>query len=136
MNNITIIGNIGQQPELRHSSSGVAVIDFSVGVTRKVKDIKETTWFDVVAFSDLAEHMGKSFYKGNRVIIEGRFERKEWTTKDGKKAYKMQIIAEDGGLSCRWNNVFVDSNDVTKQIETNLFKNVPSVETFPNNDWF
>lgn len=122
MNQITIIGNIGQQPELRVSPSGVAVIDFSVGVTRKVKDVKETEWFDVVAFTDLADHFAHSFGKGNRVIITGRMQRKEWEGKDGKKGYKMQIIADDGGLSCRWNNTMVENFTAVKEVLASAFQ--------------
>jgi len=122
MNSITIIGNIGQQPELRVSPKGVSVIDFSVGVTRKVKDVKETEWFDVVAFTDLAEHFAHSFGKGNRVIITGRMQRKEWEGKDGKKGYKMQIIADDGGLSCRFNNTLVENFTAVKEVLASAFK--------------
>jgi single-strand DNA-binding protein len=116
-NQITITGNVGQQPELRYTNNGLATIEVSVGVTRKTQNDKKTTWFDVVAFDKLAENFAASFQKGNRVIIVGRMEKKEWETKDGKKGSKFQLIADDGGLSVRWDVALLDrSEQVVAQI--------------------
>lgn len=125
-NQITIIGNVGQQPELRYTNTGLATIEVSVGVTRKTQNDKKTTWFDVVAFDTLAEHFAASFQKGNRVIVVGRMEKKEWETKDGKKASKFQLIADDGGLSVRWDNALVDRTEETLARVGKVFNKVPS----------
>ncbi len=109
MNTIIIIGNIKEDPVLRLSPLGVAQTEFSVGEVHQVKREKLTTWFDVIAFKDLAEHFQCSFHKGNRVIITGRMEKKEYSTKDGKKSYKYHLVANDGGLSALLTNIMVDN---------------------------
>ena len=102
MNNITIIGRIGRDPELRFTTSQMAVANFSVATTRKKGDEEETTWFDCVSFGEQAENYVSSFVKGSRVIVVGRIEIKEYTKKDGTEAKKTQIIIDEAGLSARW----------------------------------
>lgn len=112
MNSITITGRVGRDPELRFASSGNAIANFSVAVTRKSKDKdEETTWFDCVAFGEQAEHYCASFPKGSRVIVIGRFEIKDYTTKDGEARKKHQIIIDEAGLSARWKNLLVDTDN-------------------------
>jgi single-strand DNA-binding protein len=102
MNHIYIVGRIGRDPELRFASSGNAVANFSVAVTRKPNGQEETTWFDCVAFGEQAENYCNEFPKGSRVIVIGRIEIKEYTSKDGVEKKKTQIIVDEAGLSSRW----------------------------------
>jgi single-strand DNA-binding protein len=102
MNQIYITGRLGRDPELRFSTSGMAVAEFSVAVTRKVKDEDETTWFDCVSFGEQAENYCEDFIKGSRIIVIGRIEVKEYTGKDGTLKKKTQIVVDEAGVSSRW----------------------------------
>lgn len=102
MNHIYIVGRIGRDPELRFASSGNAVANFSVAVTRKPNGQEETTWFDCVAFGEQAENYCNEFAKGSRVIVIGRIEIKEYTGKDGVEKKKTQIVVDEAGVSSRW----------------------------------
>ena len=103
MNNIHIVGNIGQEPELRFSQAGKAVLSFSVGTTmlKGADKEKETTWHDCVAFGPEAENIAASCPKGTRVIVIGRLEKTSYE-KDGKKNYRVQIIANEVGVSVKY----------------------------------
>lgn len=103
MNNITIVGRLGRDPELRYAGSGTALAEFSLAVTRKPKDKEEeTVWFDCVAFGEAAENYCDAFKKGMRVIVIGRVEIKDYTGKDGVAKKKTQIVVDEAGASSRW----------------------------------
>lgn len=103
MNHIYIAGRLGRDPELRFATSGTAVAEFSVAVTRRPKDKEEeTVWFECVAFGEQAENYCAAFTKGSRVIVIGRIEIKEYTSKDGVEKKKTQIVVDEAGLSSRW----------------------------------
>lgn len=112
MNSITIVGRIGRDPELRFATTGTAVADFSVAVTRRPKDKEEeTVWFECVAFGEQAENYCADFAKGTRVIVIGRIEIKEYTAKDGVQKKKTQIVVDEAGASSRWKKS-ADNKDV------------------------
>lgn len=117
MNSITITGRVGRDPELRFTTAGKAIANFSVAVTRKAKDEEETTWFDCVAFGEQAEHYCASFPKGSRVIVIGRFEIKDYQNKDGEARKKHQIIVDEAGLSARWKNLLIDHTTSSSDAE-------------------
>lgn len=118
MNEITVVGKVGQTPELRFTNNGMAVCNFSVATNRKVKDEKETTWHDCIAFDKLAEHIAGSANKGNEVIVVGRLEKRKYDKKDGTKAEKVQIVVENCGLSLRWDCASVGAEAVSGAINT------------------
>ena len=99
MNRATIVGNLGRDPELKYTTSGEAVCNFSVATTAKWKgkDGKEkenTQWHRIVVWGRTAEACGKYLAKGRQVLVEGRIETREWE-KDGQKKYVTEIIAND-----------------------------------------
>lgn len=102
MNNITIHGTVGQEPELRYSASQNAVLTFSVADNYGKDDKKKTTWHNVVVFGKLAENVANSIAKGDTVLITGRIEQEEFTKKDGTKGKSMKLVADEVGVSCRW----------------------------------
>lgn len=101
-NNITIIGNLGQDPELRYTAKGLAQVKFSVATTYGKDDNKKTTWHSCVAWGEMAEAIAGAFVKGKRVIVMGRYEVSEYTTKAGEKKKTHEIIVDDCGESLRW----------------------------------
>ena len=101
MNTITVIGNVGRDPELRIAPSGMQVVKFSVADTIGKDDDKKTTWHDIVVFGDQAENVVESVKKGSRVIVIGRIS-KDTYEKDGEKRTKVEVVAQDVAVSLRW----------------------------------
>ena len=108
MNTITVIGNVGRDPELRYANSGAAVLKFSVGDNYGRDDNKKTSWHNVTVFGEMAENVGAVLSKGQRVIVIGRNEESEYTTREGETKKKWQIIADDVALSLRWASGMTD----------------------------
>ena len=116
-NHITINGKVGQEPELRYTQGGMAVLTFSVADTYGKDDKKKTTWHNVTVFSKLAENVANTIAKGSTVIVVGRYEQDEFTKKDGTKGKSLKLIADEVGVSCRWNGWIADQTEATmKQI--------------------
>ena len=108
MNTITVIGNVGRDPELRYANSGAAVLKFSVADNYGRDDNKRTSWHNVTVFGEMAENVGAVLSKGQRVIVIGRNEESEYTTREGEAKKKWQIIADDVALSLRWASGMTD----------------------------
>lgn len=113
----TIVGNTTREPELRFTPSGQANATFSVAVNRKWQNKQtqeweeQTSYFDVVCWRELADNVSQSIPKGTRVIVTGRLEQRTWTTQEGEKRSKVEIVADEVGPSLRWNNAQVIKTD-------------------------
>lgn len=105
MNNLTIVGRIGRDPELRFTQDGKAVASFSVATEHGRDDNKKTAWHNVVAFGSLAENICRSVKKGTRVICSGRLDVSEYETKDGEKKKKHELVADAVGVELRFDAV-------------------------------
>jgi len=107
-NTITIVGNITRDPEIRYTPTGTAKATFGVAVNRRWQDRasgewqEQTSFFDVVCWGDMAEHVQESLEKGTRVVVTGRLEQRSWETEQGERRSKIEIIADDVGPSLRW----------------------------------
>lgn len=106
---VTLKGRLTKDPELKYSGSGKGVVRFSVVTSRRVKDNQtgewsdaDTTFWDCVAFGQLAENIAESLEKGTAVVVQGNAAQEEWTTKEGDKRRSMKVIAEDVAPSLRW----------------------------------
>ena len=108
MNTITVIGNVGRDPELRYANSGTAVLKFSIADNYGRDENKKTSWHNVTVFGEMAENVGAVLSKGQRVIVIGRNEESEYTTREGETKKKWQIIADDVALSLRWASGMTD----------------------------
>ncbi len=100
LNRATIIGNLTKDPEVRYTSNGQPVANFSVATNRKYKnaagDLQEETEFhDVVAWGKMSEIISQFVKKGQKIYIEGRLKTRSWDAPDGSKKYKTEIIAEN-----------------------------------------
>ena len=98
LNKVMLIGNIGKDPEMRFTANGSAVTTFSVATNRNFKRPdgeweKETDWFDVVTWAQLAERCSQNLQKGSRVYVEGRLHTRSWEGQDGQRRYRTEIIA-------------------------------------------
>jgi single-strand DNA-binding protein len=95
-----IIGYVGREPEMRYMPSGKPVTSFSVGTTRTWTDSegkknKETEWFNVVAWGNLAEICKQYLDKGRLVYVEGRLQTRSWKDEAEKKCYRTELVARE-----------------------------------------
>lgn len=102
-NNVTIVGNVTRDPEVRISASGVSVATFGVAWNQKRQNGDEvTSFFDVTCFYGLADNVATSVQKGHRVVVTGGLNQSSWTTEEGDKRHKVKIIADEVGPSLRF----------------------------------
>lgn len=103
MNHITVIGNVGRQPEgLKYTGGGLAVLNFSVADTRGKDDQKKTSWYDIVVFGEQAEAVVENIGKGDRIIVSGRLQVEDYEKKDGTKGKRVEIIADEIAKSIKY----------------------------------
>jgi single-strand DNA-binding protein len=100
LNKVMIIGNLGRDPEMRYTPSGRPVTTFSVATSRTWNTAEgekrvETEWFNVVAWSNLAEICKQYLAKGQQVYIEGRLQTRHWDDTDGNKHTSVEIVASE-----------------------------------------
>jgi single-strand DNA-binding protein len=97
VNRVTIIGNLGRDPEVRFSASGMAICKLSVAVTERAKDGDEwkdvTEWFRVVVFGKTAEYAGQYLQKGRQVYVEGRLKTEKYKDKEGVEKTSTEVVA-------------------------------------------
>lgn len=99
MNRVQIIGNIGAEPEMRYTQSGIAVTTIRVAVNRNYKGKdgqweKKTSWFSVTAWDKKAELIN-NLKKGDTIYVEGSLEQEKYTAKDGSEKEKVSIRLDD-----------------------------------------
>jgi len=100
LNKVMIIGNLGRDPEMRYTPSGKPVTTFSVATSRTWSTSdgekrEETEWFNVVAWSSLAEICKQYLSKGQQVYIEGRLQTRHWDDQEGNKHTSVEIVANE-----------------------------------------
>jgi len=100
LNKVLIIGRIGRDPEMRYTPSGRPVTTFSISTTRTWNTAdgerhKETEWFNVVAWSNLAEICKEHLCKDRLVYIEGRLQTRHWDDQEGNRHTSTEIVANE-----------------------------------------
>jgi single-strand DNA-binding protein len=100
LNKAMLIGNVGRDPELKHTPSGIPVISFRLATSETWKDrdnnLREhTDWHTVVAWRGLAEVVHKLVQKGSRVYIEGKIQTRTFDDKLGNKRHVVEILADN-----------------------------------------
>lgn len=105
-NNVTLVGNLTRDPELRYTTGGRGVASFGLAVNRRYQVNgewqEEVSFFNVVAWGDLGENAAASLTKGNRIVVTGRLQQRSYETRDGEKRSVTEVIADDLGPSLRW----------------------------------
>jgi single-strand DNA-binding protein len=100
INKVIIIGNLGQEPEVKFFPEGGAVTNITVATSESWKDRKtdeqqeRTEWHRVVFYNRLAEIAGEYLHKGSKVYLEGRLRTRKWSDRDGNDRYTTEIIAD------------------------------------------
>ena len=97
MNKLTIIGNLTREPELRTTSAGINVCDFTVAVNRrkKAEEQPEADFFRVSAWRQLGENCGKFLHKGSKVCVVGPVSVRTYQTNSGETRASLEVVADD-----------------------------------------
>jgi single-strand DNA-binding protein len=99
VNRVTLLGNVGKNPEVRAAPSGSTIANFSIATTDRFKDKagdwKESTdWHSIASFGKLAEIVRDYVHKGSPLYVEGKLRTRSWE-KDGQKQYRTEVIADN-----------------------------------------
>lgn len=99
-NRVTLIGNLGQDPETRTTESGKKLVHFTLATKDGFKNaegqrVNETTWHNIVAWNGLADVAGKFLKKGHEVAVEGRIVYRSYEDKKGVTKYTTEIVLSD-----------------------------------------
>lgn len=104
VNRVTILGNLGNDPEVKYTNSGSAIANLTVATSESWNDKatgekKEMTeWHRVVLFGKLAEVAGEYLRKGSQVYIEGQLRTRKWTDQSGQEKYTTEIVVGMNGV--------------------------------------
>ncbi len=103
VNKVILVGNLGQDPEVRYMPNGNSVANISIATSDSWKDKstgqqqERTEWHRVVLFGKLSEIAGEYLRKGSKVYIEGRLQTRKWTDQQGQEKYTTEIVVDMGG---------------------------------------
>jgi single-strand DNA-binding protein len=106
-NQVTLTGNLTDDPELRFTPNGVAVANFRLAVDQRVWDTDgwkdgEPSYFRVNVWRDQAEYASRSLRKGTRAVVVGRLKSRSWETPEGQRRSAVEVDAEEVGMSLRF----------------------------------
>ena len=98
INKVILVGNLGADPELRYTPSGVAVATLRMATSRRWKDRDgnmqdETEWHRVIVWNKSAEFCGNYLSKGSKIYVEGRLQTRKWQDQNGNDKYTTEIIS-------------------------------------------
>jgi single-strand DNA-binding protein len=99
LNQVTLMGNLTRDPELRQTPSGQSVCSFSLALNRSYKDQsgewqEATDYIDIVAWGPLGERVSQYLHKGSRTLVQGRLQSRSWE-QEGVKRSKVEVLAND-----------------------------------------
>ncbi|WP_150468550.1 single-stranded DNA-binding protein [Francisella sp. SYW-9] len=91
LNRLTLIGRLGQDPEVKTTEKGLKIANFSIATNGGSKDNPTTTWHRLTVFDKSAEFVEQYYHKGDLVLVDGELENRAYNDKDGNKKYQLQI---------------------------------------------
>jgi single-strand DNA-binding protein len=101
VNKVILIGNLGNEPEIRYTAGGAAIANISLATAESWKDKESgeqqerTEWHRIVFFGRLAEIVGEYLHKGSQIYVEGRLQTRKWQDKEGHDRYSTEIVANE-----------------------------------------
>jgi len=101
INKVILVGNLGNDPEVRYANNGSAIANISIATTESWKDRntgeqqERTEWHRVVMFNRLGEIAGEYLKKGSQVYIEGKLQTRKWQDQSGQDRYTTEIVANE-----------------------------------------
>jgi single-strand DNA-binding protein len=134
--NLTIIGNLTEAPELRFTAQGKAVANFTVAVSKRVKDGNDwkdgpSSFYRCSLWDTAAENMAESLVKGQRVIVVGEIAQRSYETQQGEKRSVFEVTAQEVGPSLKWATAKVErtgSKPKPKAVEEDPWGSAPAVD--------
>jgi single-strand DNA-binding protein len=103
INKVILVGNLGQDPEIRYTADGRPIANFSIATSETWTDKssgerrEKTEWHRVVVFGKLAEICGEYLSKGRQVYIEGKLQTRKWQGQDGQDRYTTEVVVDVRG---------------------------------------
>jgi single-strand DNA-binding protein len=101
VNKVILIGNLGNDPDVRYTAAGATVANVSLATSESWKDKEtnetkeKTEWHRVVFFGRVAEIVGEYLKKGSKVYVEGKLQTRKWEDKDGKDRYTTEVVGQE-----------------------------------------
>lgn len=139
INKVILVGNLGQDPEVRYLPNGGAVANISIATSETWKDKQtgeqkdRTEWHRVVIFGKLAEIAGEYLKKGSQVYIEGQLQTRKWQDQSGQDRYSTEVVVNIGGtlqiLGGRGSNTMDDAPQQNWGQSSNNTPTAPSRQT-------
>lgn len=128
MNNVSLVGRLTRDPDIRYTDGGLSIARFNVAVDRRYKSDNQPTadFIGCIAFGKTAEFVEKYFFKGNRIGLNGRIQTGSYEKEDGTKIYTTDVVVE--------NVEFVESKSSSQQ--NNEPDNIPKAANQPDSDGF
>ena len=127
MNRVFLVGRLSRDPELRHTTSGMAVCQINVAISRRTAAGRdpETDFINVVVWDKQAENISRYLSKGRQVAIEGRIQTRSYDNNEGKRTYVTEVVANNVEFLGSASDNQGRSNNVT---EANPFDDMPLPE--------
>lgn len=100
VNKVILVGNLGQDPEVRYMPNGNGVANITLATSDSYKDkntgqmVDKTEWHRVVFFGKLAEIVGEYCRKGSQIYVEGKLQTRKWTDQQGQEKYTTEIVVD------------------------------------------
>ena len=99
LNRVTLVGNLGQDPETRYTQNQMPVCNFSLATTDVKTDAQgnkkeQTEWHRIIVWNKQAENVQKYLKKGSSALVEGKIQYKKWKDKEGKDRFTTEILAQ------------------------------------------
>jgi single-strand DNA-binding protein len=121
VNKVILMGNITNDPDLRYTPSGAAVLNFGLATNRSYR--KGDEWVDEVTYHNLvvwrsAENLAQRIKKGTRIYVEGRIQTRSWENSEGQKQYKTEVVADTVNLIARYEGGSLDSSSSNSDSES------------------
>lgn len=101
INKAILIGNLGNDPDIRYTASGTAIANISLATAESWRDKnsgeqqERTEWHRIVFFGRLAEIVGEYLRKGSQIYVEGRIQTRKWQDKQGNDRYTTEVVANE-----------------------------------------
>ncbi len=126
INKVILIGNLGQDPEIRYMPNGGAVANITLATSESWRDkqcgeIREKTeWHRIVIFGKLAEIAGEYLHKGSQVYIEGSLQTRKWQDQNGQDRYSTEVIVSIAGTMKMLGGGLARNNSQEDVLQNNL----------------
>ena len=97
LNQVTLLGHVGSDPDLRYTNNGIPVANFRIATDRMRAGgvIGEPDWHSIVCWQKLAEIVNQYVHKGNKVLVTGRLSTSSYEQQDGQKRYRTEVVANE-----------------------------------------